>query len=130
VTEAIRRQLILVAALQLGPTPEDRASVKCAFVLCRAMRRVGVWDDAVAPDWCHGVEEVPGGPVFTLWYSTLIAMTQYGAEQPWLFEGKGNLIEPAGAYFTECRLTDAGLNAAMAALAQHSQWRAEPAEAP
>jgi hypothetical protein len=57
-------------------------------------------------------------------------MTQLGPDRPWLLEGAGDLILPAGAYFTDCHLTDAGRTAARDALAQHPEWRDEPAEVP
>ena len=118
-----RRQLILVAALAVGPYPRrGRLYANCFRVLAGAMGRVGLWNDRVRLS-CGGE---PTDPMFAEWYQALIEMTRPSPLRPLLLHGGGNLALPAAAYFTCCHLTHAGRKAAGRVLAAHPEWRAEP----
>ncbi len=121
-----RRQLILVAALPLGPWPKGQLRAKCCRVLRGVMGRAGLWTEEMRHA-CYGAPDLLNR-TFTLWYDTLIEMTRPVPVRPLLLRDGGNLDLPAGAYFTSCHLTYAGRRAAAKILSARPAWRDEPAE--
>jgi hypothetical protein len=123
--EQFRRNLILVSALFHAPPPSDRVYANCARVIHHALIAAGLWDkrlDEGQSAAFHGDSEE--FPVVTLWYTTLIALTQHEPESERLLNGAGNLILPAGAYFTSCWLTPVGRIVAEQLLVEHPEWNA------
>jgi hypothetical protein len=67
-------------------------------------------------------EDLARFPVIGAWYSTLIELVMREPESERLLEGAGNFVDPAGATFTACWLTDAGRARAERLLAEHPDW--------
>src|SRR5580692_4798979 len=100
----LRRNLILASAYFHGLPPTDRIRASCARVLRHALVAAGLWNERLngcASAIFHGDSEANAEfPAVRLWYSTLIELTQQEPESERLLIGGGNLVAPAGAFFT------------------------------
>jgi len=122
--DQFRRDLILASALFHAPPPADRIYANCARVIRHALIAADLWDDRFDQAFQGDDESLARLPVVTQWYTTLIELTQHVPQSERLLNGGGNLVEPAGAYFTACWLTPAGAAVAERLLAEHPDWRA------
>lgn len=120
----LRKDLILASALFHAAPPGDRIYANCARVLRHALIAADLWDDRFNIAFFGDDECLARFPLVLQWYSTLIALTRQKPESERLLNGGGDLVLPAGAYFTACWLTSAGRAVAERLLSEHPDWRA------
>ena len=117
-----REELILASALLHTAPPRDVIRPNCSRVLEHALFAAGLWDQVKESVYAGFHGDMEDAPIIALWYSTLIALTRRKPKSKKLLEGGGNLVLPAGAYFTACWLTDAGRAAALKLFKQNPEW--------
>ncbi len=122
----LRESLILASAFLHAP-PRGRIHANCARVLQHALTAAGLWDqklaEAASAVFTGDEEALEEFPIVAEWYTTLIELTQQQPEHDRLLNGAGNLVTPAGAFFTACWPTPAGEAVAGTLLAENPTWR-------
>jgi hypothetical protein len=121
----LRNNLILASALFHTRPPMGRATANCGRVLRHALEAAGLWgagSEDSAIDAFHG--ECEKFPEVQIWYQALIELTRKPRPER-LLEGAGNLILPAGAFFTACWLTPNGKSVAEKLIAEQPEWKAK-----
>jgi hypothetical protein len=123
--DEFRKQLILVSSLFHGTQPGEEVSANCGRVLRRALLAAGLWNNGLRGA-LHDTETEPS--IVTVWYSTLIELTQQEPESERLLAGAGNLAGRAGPHFTACWLTPRGRVVAQRLAEEHPEWVASIAD--
>jgi hypothetical protein len=86
------------------------------------LKAAGLWDAPLEERSSVAFHDGFSDPLIGPWYATLVELTQAPVEER-LLEGAGNLALPAGAYYTACWLTPAGVAEAERLLALHPEWK-------
>jgi predicted nucleic acid-binding protein len=101
----------------------------CTMRVCRypCIWRLTFWITKISQmdERNPGFEDHDDFPIVWLWYSALIELTCHEPKSERLLEGAGNLIDPAGAFFTACWLTSVGRVVAEKVIEQHSEWKSK-----